>query len=352
MNYNGAYSLRLSKVITWLRLPLILFIILLHSYTVVRLEGNHDIYFKIVYPFSLWIGETGVPAFFFISGYLFFLSRKSYTQKLKNRFHSLFIPYFLWNAMLLVFYLAAYAAGYPQDINHRSIATFSFVDYLRLFWDRGTYDEGNFVPLLCPFWYIRNLLIMSLFSPILYYIIKYVREVFLISVLAWWLLTFNNAFIPQTILFFCLGAYFSIHNINPLELVSTNKLFFGSLFGLCAITDVAMHTGWHTSFALQAHRISLIFNIPALLLLSEFFLKKGFTNTALSSAAFIVFAVHYPIVVILGKFCVALFADASDNIHILLFFIRAIVTTFLSLCVYWLLNKYFPNIKNLLSGNR
>ena len=122
------YSQKLSAAITWLRFPLIFFIILLHCYSVVRMEGTGATYFCTLYPFSLWLGETGVPGFFFISGYLFFLSKKSYGQKLKTRVHTLLIPYLLWNGMLLALYLIAYAAGYPQDINHKNIAEFSIID--------------------------------------------------------------------------------------------------------------------------------------------------------------------------------------------------------------------------------
>ena len=65
--YN--YAQRMSAAISWLRFPLIFLIILLHCYSVVKLDGPRDTYFKAIYPFSLWFGETGVPGFFFISGY-------------------------------------------------------------------------------------------------------------------------------------------------------------------------------------------------------------------------------------------------------------------------------------------
>jgi len=346
------YPQRLSAAITWLRFPLIFFIILLHCYSVVRLEGNHSIYFRTVYPFALWIGETGVPVFFFISGYLFFLSKKNYSQKLKTRFHTLLIPYLLWNSILLSLYLVAYAAGFPQDINHRNIASFTFIDYLRLFWDRGSYDNGNFVPLLCPFWYIRNLLIMSFLSPILYYIIKYARELFILFVAGWWLFTYDNAFIPQTILFFSLGAYFSIHDINPLELVIRYKELFLALFLLFAMSDIFTHTIYGTVFNLQAHRLALIFNIPVLFLVADYCVQKNISYKKLPNAAFIVFAVHYPIVVTLRKICVAKFSSAPDSIHIMLYFLCVILSTLLSLLIYRILERCSPKLKSILSGSR
>lgn len=343
---------KLSAAITWLRFPLIFLIILLHCYSVVRFEGDHDTYFKVLYPFSLWLGETSVPDFFFISGFLFFLSKKSYGQKIKTRIHTLLIPYILWNAMLLAIYLVAYIAGHPQVINNKNMADYTFIDYIRLFWDRGSFDNGNFVPILCPFWYIRNLLIMCVISPLLYYIIRYIREVFLILMAVWWLMTYDNAFIPQTIFFFSLGAFFSIHNINPLEISINHKKLVLILFTFLAISDIAMHTTKGTPINLQVHRLSLIFNIPTLLLLADFCISKGYSSKLLPNAAFIVFAVHYPIVVILRKVCSTKFAYASDGVHILLYFVCVIIATLMSLAFYLLLEKFFPKIMNILSGNR
>lgn len=343
---------QLSTAITSLRFPLIFYVIMLHCYSVVYLEGVHPIYFGGIYPFALWLGETGVPGFLFISGYLFFLSKKTYVRKLQARFHSLFIPYILWNALLLTAYLVAYTAGHPKDINGKNMADFNWMDYLRLFWDRGSYDNGNFVPLLCPYWYIRNLLILSLFSPLIFLFVRYLRELFLLATAIWWILTPHNAFIPQSILFFSLGAYFSIHEKNPLTLF---KRYRTVLIGLCillACADIITHTLFPTIINLQIHRLALIANIPALFILANHFTSQGALSpitSYLSNAAFIVFSIHYPIVVVLRKCSIQYFANANDYLHLLLYFGCIVIATLLCLLFYQLL----PNrIKNILSGNR
>lgn len=350
MNVNDKHGLSLA--ITWLRFLLIFLIILLHCYSVQRIEGDHTTYFRALYPFYNWLGETGVPGFFFISGYLFFLSKKSYSQKIITRVHTLIIPYLLWNSLLLILYLIAYVVGFPQDINGRNIAEYELIDYIRLFWDRGSFDNGNFVPLLCPLWYIRNLLIMSILSPLFYYIIKYLREVFLLFIAIWWMTTYNNAFIPQTILFFCLGAYLSILDKNPLETVIKNKPLFITIFVLFAAGDIITHVAINTPVNLQVHRLALIFNIPALFLLADYCVRHKYSNDLLPNSAFIVFCVHYPIVVILRKLCISQFSNASDITHIMLYFACVIMSTLLSLGIYLLLDKYLPNVKRVLSGNR
>ena len=352
MNNNEPYRIRLSGTITWLRFPLIFLIIMLHCYSVQRLEGSHETYFKVIYPFYNWLGETGVPVYFFISGYLFFLSKKSYVQKLKTRIHTLLIPYIIWNTLLLALYVVALIIGYPQDVNGRSLTDYNIIDYLRLFWDRGSFDNGNFVPLLCPLWYIRNLLIMSVLSPLLYYIIRYAREAFLLIIAVWWMMSYHNAFIPQTVLFFGLGAYFSILDMNPLEIIYRKKRLVLSLFVIFAIGDILSHVYIGTPVNLQIHRISLLFNIPALLLLGLWCVRHDYTSKWLPNAAFIVFCVHYPIVVVLRKLCLAHFSDASDIIHIMLYIACVVISTLLSLSIYQVLNRYFPKVKSILSGNR
>lgn len=256
------------------------------------------------------------------------------------------------NILILSLYIIAYTIGLPQDINGKSISDYSFTDYLRLFWDRGSYDDGNFVPLLCPLWYIRNLIIMSIISPLLYYIIRYMRELFLIIIVVWWITTLHNAFIPQTILFFSLGAYFAIQEINPLEVIYKKKRLVLTLFVLFAIGDILSHVYIGTPINLQIHRLSLILNLPALLLFGDWCVRREYTSKLFPNAAFIVFCVHYPIVVALRKTCIAQFSDAPDIVHILLYFGCVVISTALSLSIYQFFNKYFPKVKNILSGNR
>lgn len=347
------YEQRLSSAITWLRFPLIFFIILLHCYSVVKLEGDSSVYFfRTVYPLALWLGESGVPVFFFISGTLFYLSKKSYLLKQKSRISTLLIPYLTWNTLLLVLYIVAYATGHSIDINGKSIGDFQAIDYLRLYWDRGSFDNGNFTPLLCPLWYIRNLLLMSVFSPIFYYLVKYGRGAFLLALIGWWLITYDNAFIPQTILFFCLGAYFPICKKNALHIFSQHKNVFISLTVIFALIDIVSHVIYPTPVDLQIHRIALLFNIPSLILLGDYCSSRGLNYPILPKAAFIVFCTHYPIVVVLRKASVVFFSNCSATVHILLYIICVAVTTILCLCIYQMLDRFFPRVKNILSGNR
>ena len=172
------------------------------------------------------------------------------------------------------------------------------------------------------------------------------------AVAIWWLMTPHNAFISQTILFFCFGAYFSILDKNPLEVFIKYKKTFLILCAIAAISDIMVHTIYVTQVNLQIHRIALILNIPALFILADYCCQHGHISRLLPNTAFIVFSVHYPIVVLMRKECAAKLGGASDLIHILLYFLCVILATTISIFIYIGLDKYMPKVKNTLSGNR
>jgi len=134
--------------------------------------------------------------------------------------------------------------------------------------------------------------------------------------------------------------------------VNKKRKLFLILFSLFSIGDILTHVLISTPINLQIHRISLLFNIPILLLLGDWCVQHGYTNKLFPNAAFIVFCVHYPIVVVLRKICISIFSDAADIVHILLYFTCVIISTVLSLSIYQILNQFYPKVKYLLSGNR
>ena len=97
----------LSKTMTYLRFPLIIAVVFIHTQlgeTIINGESVaeeskfiiHDILFHII---TNELARIAVPLFFFISGFLFFYKTDSFTlekykNKLKKRFRTLLIPYF------------------------------------------------------------------------------------------------------------------------------------------------------------------------------------------------------------------------------------------------------------------
>ena len=355
MNTRTIQIKRLSVAISWLRFPLILCVVMLHCYcTVPFTSGDHSLFYKAVYPFGLWLGESGVPTFFFISGFLFYFSQKTYQEKISSRIHTLLCPYLLWNTMFLALYIGLYLIGHPQDILGKSIGDYGVVDYIRAYIDRGEYSEGNNGPILCTYWYVRNLFILCLLSPIWYYLNKYLNALFVLLLLIWWMSLHHNALLAESILFFNMGAYFAIHNINPLEITRKWKAIFLDIWGFFAIADYVSHAIIPFEGAFYLHRISLVLNICGFIYLADMIVKgdKAKVNSFLAGSVFWVYATHDHLAIALRRFCVEHFSSYSDLIQVALYFVTVLIVTAICLTSYQIMKYFFPAFVNFATGSR
>ena len=355
MDTNNIAFQHLSAAIAWLRFPLILCVVMLHCYCTVPLPaGDHSLYFDIVYPFGLWLGESGVPAFFFISGFLFFVSRKSYTDRIKSRVYTLFYPYLLWNTLFLLIYLVLFLAGHPMDILGKSISDYGVVDYIRAYIDRGEYSDGNNGPILCTYWYVRNLFLLCLVGPLWYYLNKYLRFFFPILLIIWWMSLHHNALLAESILFFNLGAYFAIQEINPLELITRRRKLFIFIWLFIALADLLTHSIIPFEGAFYCHRLSLIINIFAFLMFADMVVKGDRTkvNSFLAGSVFWVYAIHDHLAIALRRLCMTYLGSVNDLLHVLLYALTVIIVTLLCLASYYIMNRLFPRFVKFATGNR
>lgn len=355
MTTNDIAFKRLSAAIAWLRFPLIMCVVMLHCYCTVPLApGDHSLYVSIVYPFGLWLGESGVPTFFFISGFLFYVSQKSYKVKISSRIHTLLYPYLFWNTLLLFIYLGLYLIGHPLDILGKDIGDYGIVDYIRAYIDRGEYADGNNGPLLCTYWYVRNLFILCLLSPIWYYLNKYLHATFVLLLISWWMSQYHNALLAESILFFNLGAFFAIHNINPLKISSRWKTIFLIIWAIVALFDIVSHSFIVIGGSFYIHRTSLILNIAGFIYIADMIIKgnRQEVNSFLAGSVFWVFATHDHLAIAIRRFCVAHFSQYPDSIQVLLYFATVISVTFICLSSYYIMKRLFPALVNFATGSR
>lgn len=348
---NLSYQ-KLSRSIETLRFPLILLIICLHCYTSTsEITRGHDAYFCLIYPISLWMGETGVPAFFFISGLLFFYSKKTYLQKIKSRFRTLLIPYLFFNGLILCVFLCSMFLGNPVIIVGKNLADYTLIDYIRAFWDRGVWDHGNGSPILCPLWYIRNLMILVILSPIISYIIRYTKLLFPLIFGLLWINSHDSAYTLQSLTMFSLGAYFPICNRNPIELFEKYTVLFVGTFFILAIMDF-IHLYVAIPFALPFHRLSLIANTYlCICFFGEFLYRHHIYSSFLSRSAFFVFCIHYPFAIYLRPIFERI--NGSNDIMLVVTYLLSVVfVTSLCILVYKLLKCIMSGFMTVITGNR
>jgi len=342
---------RLSLSIENLRFPLVLTIIMLHCYTSTSfITVGHQGYFRSVYPMALWIGETGVPAYFFISGMLLFYSKKSYGQKLVSRVRTLLIPYLFYNSLILIVYCLISLCGRPAVILEKDLSDYGFIDYLRAFWDRGVWSNGNGTPILSPFWYIRNLMVLVILSPVFFYVLKYTKLLLPVLMGLLWINSHDNAYMLQSITMFSLGAYFPINDKRPIVVFDQYKYIILCMFFFLGILDVA-HIFQNIPFPLQIHRLSLIVNVFFLLWIGECLSKWHLYSPFLSKSSFFFFCIHYPIV--LGfRSVYSRLTNLPDIMLFLLYICNIMVITSICVLVYYLMRRTLPGFLNVITGSR
>ena len=235
----------ISKVITNLRFPLMLGVVLIHNVLIdpayASREGMCFLAF-IIELLSHQIVAPCVPLFFFISGYLFFLkfgdkfSVVDYGMQLKKRVHTLLIPYIFWNLVVLG-YFAIMHKFVPSLINpeFNNVYHFSMVEFVRSFYD---FPGGQ--PICYQFWFLRDLMLAVIISPVLFVAIRYSRW-YLMAILAFLYIYSPTMYPHQTMYtFFSLGAGFAIHRYDFVKVAT--KCVMPSAIMFVALTIIASLT--------------------------------------------------------------------------------------------------------------
>lgn len=206
-----------SDIISALRFPLIVGVVFIH--TLELSAGQYQIY-DLLFSF-LTDGLCGVcvPLFFFFSGYLFFqnidhFDMAIYWKKMKKRARSLLIPFIFWNLFVVsIIGLGQLVTPSLFSGAYKSISDFTFNDWLSIFYCAF----GSNQPIAFQLWFLRDLIVMVVMTPLFYYLCKHLRF--------WWLpvlfifpLFGVRSIIPGisffSLSFFCTGCWFGINRTS------------------------------------------------------------------------------------------------------------------------------------------
>lgn len=378
-------ELLLSDTIKYLRFPMTVGIILIHSDLARVGITIHGVQYGMNYPdwylyfcvlFSETLSSICVPAFFVISGYLFFYkvdyNGSVYAQKLKKRIKTLLVPYILWNMIALLFRVVRMSPLFSSIFQNVNNVEFHF-SLIRLFnsffyddWTNGLFvypDIGvrleSPIPMNGPMWYVRDLMIIILLTPIVYYLIKKLKVWFLIGMAI--VLYYGSYHIfpnmkSLTILidyffFFSWGAYYSINKLNIVEQMRRIKyipILFLILVVLCLITN-------STEYNRYVHFPTILTGIVSSVALVSYLLEKGriHVNETLANSSFFIFALHSLILNEIGKLlfiCVG--CNDSPLMLLFLYILIPVVTILICVGLYKLLNRFAPAVCSLLTGGR
>lgn len=355
----------LSKTISWLRFPLIVGVVFIHNeMTHINIQGE-ILEFKDVYWytglntfFSNVLPRISVPLFFFISGFLFFyrsdFNKETYKRKLKSRVKTLLVPYLIWNfigfLILLTQMHPRFTSLFPLLADYRIDITV----FLQSFWSitLPMNENESSLPINGALWFIRDLMVACLLSPILYWLIKRMKHYLIILLgLAWFMALFPMLSNSQhTIFFFPLGAYFSINRINFVTLFQKAKSV-PLLYILVAILDTI---GFGGEYHIYIHHTGILLGLVAVITVISRLIERNKirVNTFLSEGSFFVYAAHMLFISKFMKAILMILRPESPYLLICIYFFVPTATILICLGLYKVLKKYLPSVASILTGGR
>lgn len=337
----------ISQVITNLRFPLMLGVVLIHCVLIEPVEAAREGMFFVAFFIELLshqIVAPCVPLFFFISGYLFFLkfgdkfNVSDYGIQLKKRVRTLLIPYLFWNLVVIGCFAFLHKC-LPSLINpaFNNVYQFSLLELCRSFWD---FPGGQ--PICYQFWFLRDLLEAVILSPIIFWLVKYGRF-YLMAVLIV-LYIYNPALYPHQMMltFFTLGASFAVHKYDFVQMSRKMVCWAAPLFLLlillASIEPMCGCRGGST--------------VTGAILYVWLASKVSIRNNKLGECGFFVYAFHGFPILILSRILVAILHPSTTIMWLVCYVLCFMIIVILSIVLYFVMKKFFPKFTAVITGGR
>lgn len=376
-----------SATIDFLRFPMAVAVVMIHVNPQVMPLNEADfplfsadgLFNVVAIGLSHVLARIAVPVFFLLSGMLFFLNMRQlswggYRAKLKSRVHTLIIPYLLWN---LVPFIAGVMLDVAVGIKHghglANLWGYLSVDSLSVLWSHGTWNADNvnilgfrFVPsgpYDFPLWFLRDLIVVVVLSPVIYWFIRKTR-VFGLGIL--FAAYFTEIWIPWpgfspiAFLFFSIGAYFSIEGKDIIGFVRANKYVI-SAGALLFFVPATYYDGYFTPEGKWLVNVFRVFGVFAAFLVASALVEyRGWrANRFLVSACFFIYALHAVPVPLVGSpllmfsgILKSVFPGSSALCHTAVYFGAPALTIAFCAVVYATLRRWMPGVARLFSGGR
>ncbi len=145
------------------------------------------------------------------------------------------IPYLSWNLLYILYILLQKVAASCLNLNDKPVRSnisdfFKNNGYLHMLWDCQIwelvnanilgYNSLNSGPILIPMWFIRDLIIVVIISPIIFTALRKFKYWFIIALGICYITKIwpnIHGFSIDAIFFFSSGAYFSIYTKNMIN---------------------------------------------------------------------------------------------------------------------------------------
>ncbi len=364
-----------SKTISFLRFPLIVMVLFIHTSlldteiggTSVIQEGQYPVFEFVAHLVGGNVARVRIPLFFFISGFLFFSradfsgvryspSPAFYLGKFRRRINTLLIPYLFWNlACFAVTAVAGTFVGSEFAGGDKTPADYVFSDWLEIFWQ---YKNG--MPADQPLWFMRDLIILTLCTPLVFIMVRHLKTAAVAVLgLCWaadfWFDPVVGLSIPG-VFWFSFGAFFSANGKDFLNVFMPLRRISLIVFLLLVAAETTL---WKLG-APDSRWLDFLYNTGvlagslAILAWTARGLEKGVLGVSplLVSSAFFVYAFHSKPLTFLNRFFLLHLSPVNDFTLIVAYVAIPAAVVLAAICVYAALKKCLPRLTNIITGGR
>ena len=297
------------------------------------------------------ITHVAVPIFYMISGYLFFINvtrwdKSTYAKKMQTRFKTLVIPYVCWNAFAIVLHIFIACLIYHEPLSY--IPDFLTRNgILMTFWNYAS----SGMPINQPLWFVRDLIVIVLLSPLLY---LYLRKLHFLGVILLFFLYMTDTWPAITgfsifsIFFFSIGAYMGIFKMDIVqELLRFEKISYSLAIPLILLLTWFNGNDLLMVFFTVAGSCSA-FCLTARLLKRH---KSGIVGK-LQRTTFFIFAAHSRVIAFSGLVLSYVLPWNSPPSMIAKYLLSPLLTTTICIASYFILKRVAPRFLSIINGNR
>lgn len=291
----------LSQKLTFFSFWLIVLVVLLHSLNVTFNNCDNWIC-SLQYLLSQKLAQIAVPIFFFISGYVYFLKADMsaaldysfFSTNLGKRLKTIVVPFMLWCTLWFLFmfgmqYIPIIGNFFSEPLHKMSAADM----ILNLY----------YYPLNYPFWFLRELIVLFIFTPIIFLLTKHLKIfamiiTFIITMYFEKIIQIGDLTILSStpLLFFVFGCYCSLQKIS---IVFKTEMYLAFvLIGFWLLLDIiSLQNEVHSFFSNHLVRaFDIIKNIIGGISVWYFYdflnRKEQWENFKFYSYSFFIFAFH------------------------------------------------------------
>lgn len=282
--------------------------------------------------------------FFCISGYLFARNIHSVNDiwpKLLKRARTLLLPYILWNIIFVLWYVVIDSLP--------GISAFSNTHIIEVYANQSvgeTLYSLFIAPAAFQLWFLRDLMVMLLFTPLLWWIARKQWIVVLVLALA-------STFVYAWLIYFWLGIIIAV---KQWDIENYRRPKMAVFISALIYVGYAIYIAWG---GISARVVEVFVNIVGLYLVwslydiaarGRYMADKGLWKY-LCGYSFFIYCFHEPAFNVIKKLALAV-CGTSEPVLIIFYYVNPWLMVLAAVVVAKILQRMTPNIYKILTGGR